>query len=178
VSSAHTCACASEMRNCRFAAGRVAAQPPLCLSTEAEANLILCLLQTDGEADGQYVESVQTALVSRVELGSPAHSAGLRSGQRILAVDGVPVSDRSYIDIVKLIADRSVALLFLCDASCKTDTTTLDGCERALERCLVGARARIILSVSKPRQNTHPRVLFAFAVRPWRLSYSLPIRSV
>lgn len=91
---------------------------------EAEANspppfefVIRCsysvtyLLQ--GEQHDPFVDAVQTALVSRVETGSPAYFAGLRSGQRILAVDGVPVSDRSYIDIVKLIADRSAGRCFL-----------------------------------------------------------------
>uniref|UniRef100_A0A914VLQ2 PDZ domain-containing protein n=1 Tax=Plectus sambesii TaxID=2011161 RepID=A0A914VLQ2_9BILA len=71
------------------------------------------LLLAEGEQDEQFVEAVQTALVSRVEIGSPAYFAGLRSGQRILAVDGVPVSDRSYIDIVKLIADSRTQLVLM-----------------------------------------------------------------
>ncbi len=49
---------------------------------------------------------VQTALVSHVEPGTAAARAGMQAGERILVVDGVAVTRLSYVEIVRLIAER------------------------------------------------------------------------
>lgn len=46
---------------------------------------------------------MDTIFVKHVSEGSPAAHAGLQHGDRILAVNAIPVADKTYQEVVKLI---------------------------------------------------------------------------
>lgn len=63
-------------------------------------------------AVGALQQPMDTIFVKNVSEGSSAARAGLQHGDRILAANGVPVTDRSYQEVVQLI-QRSLGYLHL-----------------------------------------------------------------
>ena len=55
---------------------------------------------------GQGPEPLDTIFVKTVREGSTAHLAGLTAGDRIVAVNGEPVSGKSYAEVIALIHSR------------------------------------------------------------------------
>ena len=59
------------------------------------------------------MEPLDTIFVKTVREGSTAHLAGLTAGDRIVAVNGEPVSGKSYAEVIALIHSRFGPTLLL-----------------------------------------------------------------
>jgi len=81
----------------------------------AEPTVRLCVLRTwprhfDGYGFNLHAEKSKPAVgsgggqyIGKVDIGSPAESAGLREGDRIVQVDGVDIEGKSHSTVVALI---------------------------------------------------------------------------
>lgn len=50
-----------------------------------------------------FAQPMDTIFVKEVHVGSPAHHAGLKKGDRLLAVNGMPVAGTPYAHVVAVI---------------------------------------------------------------------------
>ena len=70
----------------------------------------LCLSLPDGERGGNTGsggQPMETIFVKQVKEDSKAHSAGLRTGDRIVSINGVNVAGKTYSQVIRLIHGRS-----------------------------------------------------------------------
>lgn len=64
---------------------------------------------------GQYI--------GKVDEGSPAESAGLRQGDKILEVNGIPIGDKTHKQVVELIKSRqNDTTMLVVDPNCPTQS--------------------------------------------------------
>ncbi|XP_022239347.1 uncharacterized protein LOC106457641 isoform X2 [Limulus polyphemus] len=63
------------------------------------------------ECNNQRQEAMDTIFVREVKEGSPAHTAGLVIGDRIVSVNGHPITGKTYSEVIGLIHNRNLDLL-------------------------------------------------------------------
>ncbi|XP_076359015.1 rho GTPase-activating protein 23-like [Tachypleus tridentatus] len=70
-------------------------------------------IERTAECNHQRREAMDTIFVREVKEGSPAHSAGLVIGDRIVSVNGHPITGKTYPEVIGLIQNSSRSLELL-----------------------------------------------------------------
>lgn len=90
-----------------------------CPGTDADDGMLVAGQQRGRRSAS--MEPMDTIFVKQVKEGGPAEKAGLRTGDRIVSVNGESVTGKTYSQVIALIQSRSVPSLcpvLFCDHHC------------------------------------------------------------